>query len=196
MGRHMVDKMNAGHAAVSDWAMEYLTGLEVGTIAELGCGGGRNIGQLLERFPNATVIGLDYSPISVKKAKSLNRDAIRTRRCNVMEGDVSHMNFPSGCFDLATAFETVYFWPGPLVSFREVYRVLKPDGRFVIVHDTDGTKEIDQEWAQMIHGMNLYTEYQLEAYLKEAGFAEIKIVKEPQKRWICVIGKKQWRNEE
>jgi len=30
---------------------------------------------------------------------------------NRMQGDVSELQLPAGEFDLATAFETVYFWP-------------------------------------------------------------------------------------
>ncbi len=33
--------------------------------------------------------------------------------------------FEDGKFDVATAFETVYFWPDMLLDFMEVRRVLK-----------------------------------------------------------------------
>ena len=41
-------------------------------IAELGCGGGRNIRALLRKYPAATITALDYSEIAVEKAKSVN----------------------------------------------------------------------------------------------------------------------------
>lgn len=97
----MVNGMNSGHAEVSDWGMGFLK-IEVPTeVVEVGCGGGRNVAQLL---------------------------------------------FADEQFDLATAFETVYFWPGPADSFREVYRVLRLGGTFLIVNESDGTNQADEKW--------------------------------------------------
>ena len=41
-------------------------------------------------------------------------------------------------FDAVTAFETVHFWPNLPRCFREVYRVLKPDGTFLICNESNG----------------------------------------------------------
>lgn len=188
LGKKMVNTMNTGHAAVSDWGLSYLEKLSPSTIAEFGCGGGRNVSRLLEIFPKASVTALDYSSVSVKKTAQVNKKAIREGRCSVVEGDVSDMPLENELFDLATAFETVYFWPGPVKSFREVHRVLRSGGNFMIVNDTDGTKEIDHQWADMIDGMHLYNEKQLATYLKEAGFSQTIIHKDELRRWICVIG--------
>ena len=42
------------------------------------------------------------------------------------------MPFEDGLFDFATAFETVYFWPGIEHCFSEVYRILKPGGKLLL----------------------------------------------------------------
>ena len=101
---------------------------------------------------------------------------------------MSAIPLSDGTIDLATAFETVYFWPGPLKSFKEVFRILKQNGCFMIVNDTDGTKKIDQQWVKMIDGMSLYNEKQLEQFLREAGFSKTIIYKDKNKNWICVMG--------
>ena len=44
-----------------------------------------------------------------------------------------------GEYELATAFETIYFWPGLEKCFAEVARILKPGGIFMIVNESDGT---------------------------------------------------------
>ena len=51
------------------------------------------------------------------------------------QGSVEHMNFTDASFDVVTAFETVYFWPGLPKCFQEVYRVLKPGGIFLICNE-------------------------------------------------------------
>ena len=109
LGRWMVGSMNYAHAAVSDWGMGHLPAAVLGEIAELGCGGGRNVGALLRRFPSARVTALDYSAISVERTRRINRQAVQGGRCRVVQGDVSRLPFEDERFDLATAFETVYF---------------------------------------------------------------------------------------
>ena len=42
---------------------------------DIGCGGGANIGRLLERAPQGHVCGLDYSPLSVATSREFNRGA-------------------------------------------------------------------------------------------------------------------------
>src|SRR5699024_6977370 len=55
-------------------------------IAELGCGGGRNIRALLRKYPAATITALDYSEISVEKAKRVNREGLQAGRCQILQG--------------------------------------------------------------------------------------------------------------
>lgn len=188
MGKYMVNNMNTGHAEVSDWGMYHLKDLNPRHIAELGCGGGRNVAELLKKYPKAIVTALDYSSVSVKKTSQMNKKEVQEGRCKVIQGDVSAMPLADEVIDLVTAFETVYFWPGPLKSFQEVFRVLKPNGCFMIVNDTDGTKAIDQQWVKMIDGMHLYNEEQLTQFLQEAGFSKTKVYKDRDKNWICVMG--------
>lgn len=42
-----------------------------------------------------------------------------------MQVSVEKMPFKDGMLDLATAFETVFFWPDPKENFKEVNRILK-----------------------------------------------------------------------
>ena len=101
------------------------------------------------------VKGVDYSPVSVEKAKKVNEDAILNGRCVILQGNVADLIFAAEQFDLVTAFETVYFWPDLLQSFREVHRVLKPGGMFLICNECGGDNEKDENWTEKIDGMGL-----------------------------------------
>lgn len=160
-------------------------------IAELGCGGGRNIRALLRKYPAATVTALDYSEISVEKAKSVNRKGLQASRCRIIQGDVSCLPFEDGAFDLVTAFETVYFWPGPTESFREVYRTLRPGGIFLIVNESDGEDPHASKWLSVIDGMRIFDGDQLARFLTEAGFSEIIINRNAKKHWLCVLAMRE-----
>ncbi len=190
LGKLMVNGMNSGHAKLADWGMSVLNGISASHIAELGCGGGRNARELLKRYPQATLAALDYSEVSVAKTKKTNQKAIGTGRCQVVQGDVSSLPFDENTFDLATAFETVYFWPGLEKCFAEVYRVLKPGGSFLICNESDGTDEVTLRYAKIIDGMFYYTQEQLTDALAAAGFSEIRTRHHPDMPWITVLAGK------
>lgn len=191
LGKLMVGGMNSGHSKLADWGMSVLTADNPKEILEIGCGGGRNAGELLRRFPQAKLTAIDYSPVSVEKASKTNRKQIEAGRCAVQQGNVSKLLFSTGRFDLATAFETVYFWPGLENCFRQVARVLRPGGVFWIVNESDGTDKTALKYEKLIDGMKCYTAEQLEAALRAAGFSEVRIEHHPEKPWIAVLAKKR-----
>ena len=134
--------------------------------------------------------GVDYSSLSVEKASDYNKDIINAGRLEVRQGDVSALDIPDGKFDLATAFETIYFWPGLERCFVEVARILKDGGYFMIVNESDGTDAASLKFEKIIDGMKCYTTEQITEALREAGFSKIKTDHHKTKSWITVIAKK------
>ena len=186
----MINKMNIGHAKLSDWGLSHLNDINPTQIADLGCGGGINIKKLINKFPNATVTGFDYSKLSIKKSNEENKDLINKGICKLVQGDVSCMPFENETFDLLTAFETIYFWPGPQKSFQEVYRVLKTDGIFIIINEFDGISQREQYYAKLIDGLKLYSKQDLTNILTEVGFRNIIFDHDEQNHWLAVLAKK------
>ena len=157
---------------------------------DLGCGGGRNAGELLKKYPKAHVTAIDYSGLSVEKAKAFNQAAIDEGRCIVRQGDVSDLRLPAVSFDLATAFETVYFWPGLAECFGQVAKVLKPGGYFLICNESDGLDDAGKKFEKIIDGMRCHTAEEIEKALRAAGFTEVTRYRYPSKPWIAVLAKK------
>ena len=127
-GKIMVAMMNFGHSAMAEWGLRFLQPALDAMVLDCGCGGGANIKTLLKRCPKGKVQGIDYSAVSVEKARKVNASAIAAGRCAVRQASVAELPFEAEQFDVVTAFETVYFWPELAQNFREVYRVLKPGG--------------------------------------------------------------------
>ena len=190
MGRVMICGMNIFHARVANWGMSRMNIDTPSEIAELGCGGGKNIRDLLMKYPASHVTGLDYSPLSLQKAREYNADMISAGRCEIIEGDVSSMPFADEKFDLATAFETIYFWPGLVKCFAEVRRILKPGGHFVIVSESDGRDKPSRWFNSIIDAMNLYTPEEIESALTSAGFMNIHMEHHESHSWIVVDAEK------
>ena len=190
LGKMMLRGMNSGHAKMADWGIGALKDISPEMIAELGCGGGRNAGALLNRFASAHVDAIDYSPLSVEKAAEYNKAMIDSGRCTVSQGDVSDLKLSEGAYDLATAFETIYFWPGLEKCFAQVARVLKSGGTFMIVNESDGTDKTSLRFEKIIDGMKCYSAKDIGAALKKAGFSSVKTVHHKTKPWLIVIGVK------
>ena len=188
-GELMVSMMNLGHRSLSRWGLSFLKLPPDARVLDCGCGGGANLKKLLKKCPQGIVKGIDYSAVSVEKARTLNEIAVREGRCVVWQGSVERIIFASDWFDAVTAFETVYFWPRLPQCLREVHRVLKPGGTFLICNECGGDNPKDEKWTRVISGMTIYTGTQLQAMLEQAGFREIQIHKHPR-GWLCLTARK------
>lgn len=190
LGKMMLSSMNSGHAKLADWGISHLPQLSPEKAVDLGCGAGRNVGVLLEKFPGAYVTGVDYAALSVEKSRDYNKKAITAGRCDIQPGDVSDLKLPEDCFDLATAFETIYFWPGLERCFSQVAKVLKPGGYFLICNESDGRDAAGLKFETIIDGMKTHTAEEIEAALKAAGFSGIRSDHHPSKPWITILAQK------
>ena len=190
LGKLMLNGMNSGHAKMADWGLSHLPKIDPKNAVDLGCGGGRNAGELLKLFPMAHVTAVDHSGLSVEKAKEYNRNMIAAGRCEVRQGDVSNLKLLAEHFDLATAFETIYFWTGLERCFSQVERLLRPGGIFMICNEADGTDATSLKFEKIIDGMKSHTAQEIEAALRAAGFSEVKCDHHPSKPWITVLARK------
>lgn len=190
LGALMLQGMNSGHGELADWGFTHLPPLRPAQIVDLGCGAGRNAGEMLKKYPYAHVTAIDYSPLSVEKAASYNKKSIDAGRCTVQQGDVSDLWLEAEGFELATAFETVYFWPGLERCFEQVAHVLKPGGLFLICNESDGLDATGTKFEKIIDGMKVYKAEEIEAALHKAGFTEVNTDHHGRKPWICVLARK------
>ena len=188
-GKIMVAMMNRGHSPVARWGLQFLNAAPDAKVLDCGCGGGANIKRLLKKCPEGIVKGIDYSPVSVEKSKKVNEAAVTKGRCTVLRASVAELPFESEQFDAVTAFETVYFWPDLPQCFREVWRVLKSGGTFLICNESNGDTDKDEKWTEIIGGMTIYKDIELKSCLEQAGFFDVQIHK--KKSWLCVTARKR-----
>ena len=188
-GKQTIENMNENHREISEFAFECITVNSNAKILDLGCGGGVNIKKFLKLTRN-NVDGLDYSEVSVTASIKQNQKAVNNGRCKIIQADVSNMPIENESYDLVSAFETIYFWPHIQETFKEVSRIIKPNGQFMIAQGTDGNHPDDEKWLATVEGMKVYTSPQLEKYLLGAGFSEVESFKKENDYIIVVIAKK------
>lgn len=188
-GFETIKNMNENHRDISEFAFECIDVNENDKILDIGCGGGVNIEKFL-KLTNSNVDGLDYSEVSVNASINQNKKAVNDGRCSIVQADVTDMPINDEEYDLVSAFETIYFWPDIANTFKEVARIVKSGGKFMIAQGTDGNHPDDELWLSTVEGMHVYTAPELEKYLIDAGFGSAEIFKKENDYILVVIAEK------
>ena len=189
-GLEVINDMNEHQEIISNFAMESVTLDDDSYVIDIGCGGGVNIEKFLNRCPEGVVDGLDYSSLSVEESIKRNQDAVDEGRCHIYEANVLDMPLDDGVYDLASAFETIYFWKDLNKAFSEVYRILKDDGRFMIACDTDGNNPNDQKWVNIFDDITVYTKEELTSVLKDVGFKKVDVFHKKENYLLTLLAYK------
>jgi len=194
IGRLLLRNMNSRHSGVTDWGLSHVKIGARHTILDVGCGGGRTLGKLAAAAAEGKVCGVDHSDASLALAAKGNAREIAAGHIQIVAGSVSQLPFPDGTFDLITAVETHFFWPNLPGDVREVVRVLKPGGTFVIIAEI--YKGAESPMARVIeakspkYGMTLLTPDEHRDLLQAAGLGDVEVFTWPEKGWICAKGRK------
>ncbi|HTE84430.1 MAG TPA: methyltransferase domain-containing protein [Dehalococcoidia bacterium] len=95
---------------------------------DAGCGTGFLALELAQRGHRVT--GIDFAPAMVERAR---RKAKRGLEVRFEEGDAEELPFDAGSFDLVVSRHLLWTLPHPEEAIDEWIRVLRPDGRLMIV---------------------------------------------------------------
>ncbi len=102
------------------------THMEAGIhLADLGCGDG--FGSFLLHKDGFRVTGVDISEQMIQHASKHASDGLE-----FIQGDLAHLPFNNETLDGAIAINSFEWTEDPLHSLNEVYRILRPKGRFCI----------------------------------------------------------------
>ncbi|MCR8856077.1 MULTISPECIES: class I SAM-dependent methyltransferase [Bacillus] len=179
IGSSMLCIMNTVHTRLTNWALQKTHIHKDAVILEIGCGGGKTIHTLSKMTPSGKVYGIDYSEKAVENSIKSNIKDVKNEKVVIRKASVSSIPYHNDFFDLITAFQTHYFWPDLQNDIQEVFRVLKPNGSFMIVAET---------FKINYHMKNFKTTEELVTLFKETGFHHIKCYEE--KGCLCIVGNK------
>jgi phenylpyruvate C(3)-methyltransferase len=127
------------------WFWEAVDGLdfEVGMVADLGCGSGERIMQILRRRPGARGLGIDIARPALEMASATAREEGLADRTAFLEADVLTMEqHPEMAeVDLVTCFMMGHdFWPRRrCVDTLQRLRALFPKARRLVIGDATRT---------------------------------------------------------
>lgn len=110
-------------------------------VLDVGCGTGTSL--RLYQDAGCRAFGIDLSPSMLAVARNK-----LGRRADLRMGDASQMPYPDGLFDLVVAMFALHEMPGeirPLVM-RETVRILKRDGRILLIDYHTGRMDFPVGW--------------------------------------------------
>lgn len=99
-------------------------------ILDIGCGTGTLLKKLNQEFPQANITGIDGDPAILKLAK----EKLNTSNIELIQGHVEQLPFEDDSFDLIVSSLVFHHLTTEqkLQTLQEIYRTLKPDGRFYL----------------------------------------------------------------
>lgn len=111
------------HRAVLDQAASFDA---PGAVLDVGCGTGRLLRAAAQRWPTARLIGVDPTSGMLRVARE------RTPGATFLEGTAEAIPLPDRSVDLALSTTSFHHWSHHLAGVREVQRVLRPGGHFIL----------------------------------------------------------------
>ena len=149
------------------------------TVLDLGSGAGVDaFTAAMQVGERGEVIGVDFTPEMIDRAREI---ALKNGFLNVdfRQGDIENLPVESGSVDAVLSNCVINLVPDKQSVFREIFRVLKQDGRFCIsdiVTDVEVPESLKNDlalWAECLSGA-----MQIDNYLNlitGAGFKNLKV---------------------
>jgi malonyl-CoA O-methyltransferase len=134
-------------ARIADELLERLAffNLSPEVVLDLGAGTGRMTGELKRRYRRANVVALDVAPGMLREARKHMK---LFRRFARVCADARRLPFADASVDVAVSNLMLQWCDDLDVAFREVRRVLKPDGLFAFAtFGPDTLRELRGAWA-------------------------------------------------
>lgn len=107
--------------------LERLSHISYHSALDLGCGTGEMIKQILQLDSRKELYGLDISEEMLLVAKNKLPDQVK-----LLLGDSESLPFQDNTFDVVYCNDSFHHYPAPRNVLREVHRVLKPGGTFLM----------------------------------------------------------------
>ena len=103
------------------------------TMLDIGCGEGRHVFGVMQNFKDTLCIGLDMDDPSITKAREGYEffKSISNQGASFIKGSAYSLPIPSNTLDLVICSEVLEHLDDYHLALEEIYRVLKPGGKFL-----------------------------------------------------------------
>lgn len=138
---------------------------------EIGCGGGVLLNMALKEAASGAAI--DHSEDMVQLAIENNRELHAEGKVEILQGNAEHLPWDANSFTACACANMFFFVEHPQAILDEVFRVLKPGGRFSMV--TMGRGILGKVTFGLLFGLRTYSNKQMTDMLRQSGFHNVSI---------------------
>lgn len=163
-------------------AIDHGAPVEGEVVLDLGSGRGNDVIKAASLVgKNGFAYGVDFTPKMIKVAE-LNRKKLKVENAGFLEGEIHKIPLDGDTVDLVISNCTVNHAKDKEAVYRDIHRVLKPGGRFVIsdvLAETELPDEVvndPEAWAACYGGAIVKEKYF--AAIQQAGFQDFEILEE------------------
>jgi len=103
-----------------------------GVLVDVGCGPGYLIEAMAKSLPQLHLVGVDIAQDMIKQATRNISSAETGVRVDFRQGNVQELPFEDSTVDFVVSTFSLHHWSQPEQALREIHRVLRPQGQFLI----------------------------------------------------------------
>jgi microcystin synthetase protein McyJ len=154
-------------------------------VLDIGCGYGACAVAYAERFGPAAIVGVDVTPTRIEHGREYVAQCGLSEVIDLRLGDATALDFADASFDKVLAIECAFHFDTRRDFLREAGRVLKPGGTLVLTdlipkRGSDIGRYVASENTlaadiNMYNPANAYDADVYAGYLRESGFADVRI---------------------
>ena len=175
-------------------------GITKGSVLEVGSGPDYLGLEWLKNTEGTTLTGLEISLNMIKVAQKNAGEYGLESRVNYIKGDAHKLPFDDSEFDGVFSCESLHEWVEPETVFNEIYRVLRPGGKFFLadlrrdmnplvksfMKTLAGSKDLREGLLSSINAA--YTPQEIDGILAAADIESYKVNRNLM--GLCIIGQK------
>lgn len=126
------DSFIKAQANLTDYCISLLDSIENKEVVEIGCGNGVQSIYIYQNFRPSTITGIDLSEANIEIAES-EKERVKAEKVRFIVDDAQDMkHIHSESVDVVLNIESAFHYPDKTAFLKEIHRVLKPGGQFLI----------------------------------------------------------------